>query len=100
MSRELSFATLDADGQVPLDQLDNAPGGSGAPDTADYLVGTANAGLSAEIINTGAASFGIGGSAVSGNLTNNADAGKRFGLCVNTGASAAWTVNSVMGELT
>jgi hypothetical protein len=63
--------------------------------TVSATVGIITAG-----INTGAASFGIGGSAVSGNLTNNADAGKRFGLCVNTGASAAWTVNSVTGELT
>ena len=50
-------------------------------------------------INTGAASFGIGGNVVSGAYNTASKEGQRFGLCVNTGASAAWTVNSVRGEL-
>lgn len=44
-----TYATLDDDEQVPLDQLGNAPGG-GAPSTVNYLVGTADAGLSNEIV--------------------------------------------------
>jgi hypothetical protein len=50
MSRENSYAPLDSDGQVPLDRLGNAPGGSGAPDDATYLVGASHADLSAEIV--------------------------------------------------
>jgi len=63
-------------------------------------VGAGTAGLVVGAINTGAASFGIGGSAVSAGYANNADGDKYMGLAVNTGASAAWTANSVMGELT
>jgi hypothetical protein len=62
--------------------------------TVSATVGIITAGIS-----TAAASFGIGGSAVSGNLNNSGDAGEFFGLCVNTGASAAWTVNGVTGQL-
>ena len=51
-------------------------------------------------VNTGAASFGIGGNVVSGSFDTTGKAGQRFGLCVNSGASAAWTVNSVSGEIT
>lgn len=50
-------------------------------------------------ISTGAASFGIGGNVVSGSFDTTGKAGQRFGLCVNSGASAAWTVNSVFGEV-
>jgi hypothetical protein len=63
-------------------------------------VGSGTSGLVVGSINTGAASFGIGGNAVSSGYANNADAGEYMGLAVNTGAAAAWTVNSVMGELT
>lgn len=63
-------------------------------------VGSGTTGVVVGAINTGAASFGIGGNAVSSGYANNAETGKFYGLCVNTGASAAWTVNSVMGEIT
>jgi hypothetical protein len=64
------------------------------------LIRTASAtGVVVGSINTGAASFGIGGDVVSGAFDTTGKAGQRFGLCVNTGASAAWTVNSVTGEL-
>lgn len=63
------------------------------------LVRTASAtGVIVGSINTGAASFGIGGNVVSGAFDTTGKAGQRFGLCVNTGASAAWTINSVLGE--
>lgn len=61
---------------------------------------SATVGVVVGSINTGAASFGIGGSVVSGSYNNSAEAGKYMGLAVNSGTSAAWTVNSVMGELT
>lgn len=63
-------------------------------------VGAGTSGIVTGQINTGAASFGIGGHAVSAGFANNAVAGQRLGLAINTGASAAWTVGSVMGELT
>jgi hypothetical protein len=50
-------------------------------------------------VSTGAASFGIGGTGVSGAVNNASVAGQRVGLCVNTGASAAWSVNAVVAEL-
>ncbi len=52
-------------------------------------------------INTGAASFGIGGNAVSSTFANNALGGTSsyVGISVNTGAAAAWTINSVDCEL-
>jgi hypothetical protein len=63
-------------------------------------VRTASAtGIIVGAVNTGAASFGIGGKAVSAAYDTTGKAGQRFGLCVNTGASAAWTVDSVRGEL-
>ena len=63
-------------------------------------VGSGTTGIVVGSINTGAASFGIGGNAVSAGYANNAEGGKYMGLAVNTGASAAWTVNSVHGEIT
>jgi hypothetical protein len=64
------------------------------------LIRTASAtGVVVGSINTGAASFGIGGNVVSGAFDTTGKAGQRFGICVNTGASAAWTINSVYGEM-
>jgi hypothetical protein len=50
-------------------------------------------------INTGAASFGIGGMAASSAFDNTGKAGQFFGLAVNTGTSAAWTVEAVFGKV-
>jgi hypothetical protein len=64
------------------------------------MVRTASAtGVIVGSINTGAATFGVGGNVVSGAFDTTGKAGQRFGLCVNTGASAAWTVNDVLGEV-
>lgn len=64
------------------------------------LIRTASAtGVVVGSINTGAASFGIGGNVVSGAYDTTGKAGQRFGLAVNTGASAAWTVQAVEGEV-
>ena len=71
---------------------------SGTSILVTCLVRTASAtGVIVGSINTGAASFGIGGNVVSGAFDTTGKGGQRFGLCVNTGASAAWTVNSVHG---
>jgi len=45
-----ALSAADTDVQAALDTLDDAAGGGGAPTTADYLVGTANGSLSAEIV--------------------------------------------------
>lgn len=65
------------------------------------LIRTASAtGVIVGSVNTGAASFGIGGNVVSGSFDTTGKAGQRFGICVNSGASAAWTVNAVKAEIT
>jgi hypothetical protein len=62
-------------------------------------VGSGTTGSVVGQINTGAASFGIGGNGVSAGFANNALAANYVGLSVNTGASGAWTVNSVDCQL-
>lgn len=74
---------------------------SGTLVVVDLLVRAVSAtvGVIVGSINTGAASFGIGGNAVSATFANNALAANYVGLSINTGAAAAWTINSVYGEL-
>jgi hypothetical protein len=58
------------------------------------VVGVAT-GVVTSAYNTGAATFGIGSAGTSSAYNNTAEAGKYYGLCVNTGASAAWTIHAV-----